>query len=100
MLDGEGPVQATPFYYQFDHLGTPQELTAYSGEIMWSAKYWAYGNLAEIACPLASFDVTVRATRLPYSGIKGDGVSAFSAGTIALNKLNHRCGVAGGRRCF
>ncbi|PMY59447.1 MULTISPECIES: RHS repeat domain-containing protein, partial [unclassified Pseudomonas] len=48
MLDGEGPVQATPFYYQLDHLGTPQELTAYSGEIMWSAKYRAYGNLAAL----------------------------------------------------
>ncbi len=48
MLDGEGPTQATPFYYQLDHLGTPQELTAYSGEIMWSAKYRAYGNLAAL----------------------------------------------------
>lgn len=48
MLDGEGPAQATPFYYQLDHLGTPQELTAYSGEIMWSAKYRAYGNLATL----------------------------------------------------
>ncbi|AMS14910.1 type IV secretion protein Rhs [Pseudomonas chlororaphis] len=48
MLDGEGPAHATPFYYQLDHLGTPQELTAYSGEIMWSAKYRAYGNLATL----------------------------------------------------
>ncbi len=46
MLDGEGPLKAAPFYYQLDHLGTPQELTDYSGEIMWSAKYRAYGNLA------------------------------------------------------
>ncbi|MGZ7460264.1 RHS repeat domain-containing protein, partial [Pseudomonas sp. Ma2-10] len=30
------------------HLGTPQELTDYSGEIMWSAKYRAYGNLATL----------------------------------------------------
>ncbi|EPN31365.1 Rhs family protein, partial [Pseudomonas syringae pv. actinidiae ICMP 19096] len=36
------------FYYQLDHLGTPQELTDYSGEIMWSAKYRAYGNLATL----------------------------------------------------
>ncbi|EJL95331.1 RHS repeat-associated core domain protein containing protein [Pseudomonas sp. GM24] len=48
MLDGEGPRKATPFYYQLDHLGTPQELTDYSGEIMWSAKYRAYGNLAAL----------------------------------------------------
>jgi RHS repeat-associated protein len=48
MLDGEGPLKATPFYYQLDHLGTPQELTDYSGEIMWSAKYRAYGNLASL----------------------------------------------------
>ncbi|WP_185752808.1 RHS repeat-associated core domain-containing protein [Pseudomonas fluorescens] len=48
MLDGEGPLKATPFYYQLDHLGTPQELTDYSGEIMWSAKYRAYGNLAAL----------------------------------------------------
>jgi RHS repeat-associated protein len=48
MLDGEGPLKATPFFYQLDHLGTPQELTDYSGEIMWSAKYRAYGNLAAL----------------------------------------------------
>jgi len=48
MLDGKGPRKATPFYYQLDHLGTPQELTDYSGEIMWSAKYRAYGNLAAL----------------------------------------------------
>ncbi|MCU0092451.1 DUF6531 domain-containing protein [Pseudomonas koreensis] len=48
MLDGEGPRKATPFYYLLDHLGTPQELTDYSGEIMWSAKYRAYGNLAAL----------------------------------------------------
>ncbi|WP_236562942.1 RHS repeat-associated core domain-containing protein [Pseudomonas koreensis] len=48
MLDGEGPLKATPFYYQLDHLGTPQELTDYSGAIMWSAKYRAYGNLAAL----------------------------------------------------
>ncbi|WP_230203452.1 RHS repeat domain-containing protein, partial [Pseudomonas syringae] len=48
MLDGEGPLKAAPFYYQLDHLGTPQELTDYSGEIMWSAKYRAYGNLATL----------------------------------------------------
>ena len=48
MLDGEGPRKATPFYYQLDHLGTPQELTDYGGEIMWSAKYRAYGNLAAL----------------------------------------------------
>ena len=48
MLDGEGPLKATPFYYQLDHLGTPQELTDYSGDIMWSANYRAYGNLASL----------------------------------------------------
>ena len=48
MLDGEGPLRAAPFYYQLDHLGTPQELTDYSGEIMWSAKHRAYGNLAAL----------------------------------------------------
>ncbi|MGX9379881.1 RHS repeat-associated core domain-containing protein [Pseudomonas sp. JQ36] len=48
VLDGEGPLKATPFYYQLDQLGTPQELTDYSGEIMWSAKYRAYGNLAAL----------------------------------------------------
>ncbi|WP_323152038.1 RHS domain-containing protein, partial [Pseudomonas glycinae] len=31
MLDGKGPKRACPFYYQLDHLGTPQELTDYSG---------------------------------------------------------------------
>jgi len=58
MLDGEGPLKATPFYYQLDHLGTPQELTDYSGEIMWSAKYRAYGNL--VAIDVAEIDNPLR----------------------------------------
>ncbi|PMZ18513.1 MULTISPECIES: RHS repeat domain-containing protein, partial [unclassified Pseudomonas] len=33
---------------QLDHLGTPQELTDYSGEIVWSATYKAYGKLASL----------------------------------------------------
>ncbi|MFW0756594.1 RHS repeat-associated core domain-containing protein [Pseudomonas sp. H11T01] len=48
LLDGEGPHHARPFYYQLDHLGTPQELTAYSGEIVWSATYTAYGKLTRL----------------------------------------------------
>ncbi|RRW51608.1 RHS repeat domain-containing protein, partial [Pseudomonas moraviensis] len=39
---------ACPFYYQLDHLGTPQELTDYSGEIVWSAQYDAYGKVAAV----------------------------------------------------
>ncbi|WP_315866605.1 RHS repeat-associated core domain-containing protein [Pseudomonas sp. JV414] len=49
MLDGKGPKKACPFYYQLDHLGTPQELTGYSGEIVWSAKYNAYGKVTHLA---------------------------------------------------
>ncbi|MGO4325408.1 RHS domain-containing protein, partial [Pseudomonas sp. KB_12] len=48
MLDGEGPEKATPFYYHLDHLGTPQELTSYSGQIVWSARYNGYGQLTEL----------------------------------------------------
>ncbi|MDR3411773.1 MAG: RHS repeat-associated core domain-containing protein [Formivibrio sp.] len=48
MLDGEGPSQALPYYYQLDHLGTPQELTSSAGAILWSARYKAYGNVAKL----------------------------------------------------
>ncbi|MHB2247004.1 RHS repeat-associated core domain-containing protein [Pseudomonas fitomaticsae] len=48
MLDGQGPKRACPFYYQLDHLGTPQELTDYSGDIVWSAKYSAYGKVTSL----------------------------------------------------
>ncbi|MGH8424634.1 MAG: RHS repeat-associated core domain-containing protein, partial [Pseudomonas fluorescens] len=48
MLDGKGPHQACPFYYQLDHLGTPQELTDYSGDIIWAARYTAYGRLTRL----------------------------------------------------
>ncbi|MDZ5434448.1 RHS repeat-associated core domain-containing protein, partial [Pseudomonas fluorescens] len=48
LLDGKGPKKACPFYYQLDHLGTPQELTDYGGDIVWSAKYTAYGKLAQL----------------------------------------------------
>jgi RHS repeat-associated protein len=48
MLDGKGPRQACPFYYQLDHLGTPQELTDCSGEIVWAAQYTAHGRLTRL----------------------------------------------------
>ncbi|WP_426205102.1 RHS repeat-associated core domain-containing protein [Pseudomonas sp. TWP3-1] len=48
MLDGKGPKRACPFYYQLDHLGTPQELTDYSGDIAWSAQYAAYGKTTSV----------------------------------------------------
>jgi RHS repeat-associated protein len=48
LLDGKGPRHACPFYYQLDHLGTPQELTDYSGEIVWSAQYNAYGKITRL----------------------------------------------------
>ncbi len=35
------------YYYHLDHLGTPQEITSYEGEVVWSARYKAYGNLAQ-----------------------------------------------------
>ncbi|WP_163835324.1 RHS repeat-associated core domain-containing protein [Spartinivicinus ruber] len=34
------------FYYYLDHLGTPQEMTAENGELVWSGRYKAYGALA------------------------------------------------------
>ncbi|PXY95581.1 hypothetical protein DKK76_04745, partial [Frischella perrara] len=34
------------YYYCNDHLGTPQELVTAQGEIVWSAVYKSYGNLA------------------------------------------------------
>ncbi|MET0846162.1 MAG: RHS repeat-associated core domain-containing protein [Pseudomonas sp.] len=49
MLDGKGSRKACPFYYQLDHLGTPQELTDFGGEIVWSAKYNAYGKVTHLA---------------------------------------------------
>jgi RHS repeat-associated protein len=48
LLDGKGPRNACPFYYQLDHLGTPQELTDYSGDIVWAARYTAYGRLTRL----------------------------------------------------
>jgi RHS repeat-associated protein len=34
-------------FYQCDHLGTPQELTDYQGEVAWSAQYKAWGEAKE-----------------------------------------------------
>jgi RHS repeat-associated protein len=69
MLDGEGPLKAEPFYYQLDHLGTPQELTDYSGQIMWSAKYRAYGNLATL--DIAEIDNPLRFQGQYFDGETG-----------------------------
>ncbi|MGY2681274.1 RHS repeat-associated core domain-containing protein [Pseudomonas tolaasii] len=48
LLEGFGPKATRPFYYQLDHLGTPQELTAPDGEIVWSAHYKAYGKISRL----------------------------------------------------
>ena len=47
MLQGEGDT-AQVYHYQLDHLGTPQELTSYIGQIVWSANYRAYGNVLKL----------------------------------------------------
>ncbi|MBH3361508.1 RHS repeat-associated core domain-containing protein [Pseudomonas sp. URMO17WK12:I11] len=48
MVDGDGAENAHPYYYQLDHLGTPQELTSAQGRICWSVRYKAYGNVARL----------------------------------------------------
>ncbi|XQP62037.1 RHS repeat-associated core domain-containing protein [Pseudomonas fluorescens] len=48
LLEGFGPEDTKPFHYQLDHLGTPQELTNPEGEIVWSAHYRAYGEIARL----------------------------------------------------
>ncbi|UOP09569.1 RHS repeat-associated core domain-containing protein [Pseudomonas palleroniana] len=48
LLEGFGPKETKPYHYQLDHLGTPQELTAPDGEIVWSAHYRAYGEIARL----------------------------------------------------
>ncbi|MFK9007799.1 RHS repeat-associated core domain-containing protein, partial [Pseudomonas pergaminensis] len=48
LLDGFGPKETKPYHYQLDHLGTPQELTAPDGEIVWSAHYRAYGEISRL----------------------------------------------------
>lgn len=47
MLDGKG-LNSCPFYYHLDHLGLPQELTNYGGQIVWSARYTGYGRACAI----------------------------------------------------
>ncbi|WP_404487617.1 RHS repeat-associated core domain-containing protein [Pseudomonas sp. HT11] len=48
LLEGFGPKDIQPYHYQLDHLGTPQELTAPDGEIVWSAHYRAYGQISRL----------------------------------------------------
>ncbi len=48
LLEGFGPNETKPYHYQLDHLGTPQELTAPDGEIVWSAHYRAYGQISRL----------------------------------------------------
>ncbi|CAB1062354.1 Rhs-family protein, partial [Olavius sp. associated proteobacterium Delta 1] len=32
------------YFYQNDHLGTPQKLTAVNGAVVWSVKYFSFGK--------------------------------------------------------
>ncbi|MDO6525462.1 RHS repeat-associated core domain-containing protein, partial [Motilimonas sp. 1_MG-2023] len=48
LIKGEANVSADPvqvYYYQLDHLGTPQEITDPQGNTVWSVHYRAYGNV-------------------------------------------------------
>ena len=38
------------YHYHNDHLGTPNELTNDSGEVVWLADYEAWGNTAKVVC--------------------------------------------------
>ncbi|OPA89915.1 type IV secretion protein Rhs, partial [Pseudomonas fluorescens] len=48
LLEGFGPSETKSYHYQLDHLGTPQELTAPDGEIVWSAHYRVYGEISRL----------------------------------------------------
>ncbi|VVN98717.1 hypothetical protein PS706_02518 [Pseudomonas fluorescens] len=48
LLEGFGPKETETFHYQLDHLGTPRELTASDGKIVWSAHYRAYGEITRL----------------------------------------------------
>ncbi|MCF5337591.1 type IV secretion protein Rhs, partial [Pseudomonas simiae] len=48
LLEGFGPKETKAYHYQLDHLGTPQELTASDGKIVWSAHYRAYGEITRL----------------------------------------------------
>ncbi|BDB18547.1 type IV secretion protein Rhs [Pseudomonas sp. CYM-20-01] len=48
LLEGFGPKETKAYHYQLDHLGTPQELTAPDGEIVWSTHYRAYGEISRL----------------------------------------------------
>ncbi|MGP4846209.1 RHS repeat-associated core domain-containing protein [Marinobacter sp. 1Y8] len=47
LSEGQGPEQPQVYYYHLDHLGTPQEMTTASGDIVWSATYRAYGSVVK-----------------------------------------------------
>ncbi|WP_262416921.1 RHS repeat-associated core domain-containing protein [Pseudomonas sp. P867] len=70
LLEGYGPQATTPYNYQLDHLGTPQELTSPEGEIVWSAHYRAYGQIAR-------FDVSKIDNPLRFQGQYFDAESGL-----------------------
>ncbi len=45
------PTNQRIYYYHVDHLGTPQELTDQTGNIVWSAQYKAWGKVQTIEQP-------------------------------------------------
>jgi RHS repeat-associated protein len=43
------------YFYQNDHLGTPQKLTAVNGAVVWSAKYSSFGEaVVDISSPITN----------------------------------------------
>ncbi len=48
------------YFYQNDHLGTPQKLTAVNGAVVWSAKYESFGK-----CAVEAGSIVVNNLRFP-----------------------------------
>ena len=60
LLKGHGTTNEV-YYYQLDHLGSPQELTDTGGKNVWSAYYRAYGNIVK-------FDINEISNPLRFQG--------------------------------
>jgi uncharacterized protein RhaS with RHS repeats len=61
------------YFYQNDHLGTPQKLTAINGAVVWAAKYSSFGK--------ASIEVETVENNLRFPGQYYDQETVYYAKT-------------------
>ncbi|MCP5014685.1 MAG: hypothetical protein GY938_05300, partial [Ketobacter sp.] len=88
------------YFYHNDHLGTPQEITTWEGQVVWSARYKVYGNV--VRKDVEQVENNLRAPGQYYdqeSGLHYSRFRYYDPGTGQFTQQDP-IGLLGGDNCY